>query len=217
MMRFLSSPQPTAKYRSWANDFIVCPPFVAVYIQEGVIFMSVTKEEILDLFRQSESRMQETEKMMRENAKQIKEVSRAIGRLGNRLGEFVEEMVRPAAVRLFQERGIAVHQVAQRVYLERDGYATEIDLMVINGTDVILIEAKSALSVQDIDEHLERLAHFKNLSPQYLDFNVMGAVAGMVVPDDAARYAYRKGLFVLGQSGETVTIRNDLNFQLAVW
>ena len=45
----------------------------------------------------------------------------------------------------------------------------------------------------------------------------MGAVAGMVVPDDAARFAYRQGLFVLAQSGESVTIRNDANFQPGVW
>jgi hypothetical protein len=179
--------------------------------------MSITKEEILDLFRQSDTRMQETEQMMKENAQQIKEVNRAIGRLGNRLGEFVEEMVRPAAVRLFQERGIAVHQVSQRVYAERDGDSMEVDLLVVNGTDAILIEVKSALSVQDIDEHLDRLSRFKKLSPQYQDFNVMGAMAAMVVPDDAARYAYRKGLFVLGQSGETVTIRNDEAFRPATW
>lgn len=172
--------------------------------------MSITKEELLDLFRETDLRMRETDR-------QIKEMNRAIGRLGNRLGEFVEEMVRPAAVRLFQERGIAVHQVSQRVYAERDGESMEVDLLVVNGTDVILIEAKSALSVQDVDEHLDRLGKFKKLSPQYRDFNVMGAIAGMVIPDDAARYAYRKGLFVLGQSGETVMIRNDGAFRPKVW
>jgi hypothetical protein len=41
--------------------------------------------------------------------------------------------------------------------------------------------------------------------------------SGLVTPDDTARYAYRKGLFVLGQSGETVEIRNDLGFTPTVW
>jgi hypothetical protein len=45
----------------------------------------------------------------------------------------------------------------------------------------------------------------------------MGAVAGMVVPEESARFAYRQGLFVLAQNGEMVTIRNDLNFQPGVW
>ena len=46
---------------------------------------------------------------------------------------------------------------------------------------------------------------------------MMGAVAGMVVPEDTARFAYRQGLFVLAQSGDTVTIRNDEDFQPGVW
>jgi len=186
--------------------------------------MSITKEEILDLFRETDLRMQETDRRMKETdrivketSRQVKEMNRAIGRLGNRLGEFVEEMVRPAAVRLFQQRGIAVHQVAQRIFLERNGYATEIDLMVVNDTDVVLIEVKSALSLQDVDDHLDRLQHFKMLSPQFKDCRIMGAVAAMVLPDDAARYAYRKGLFVIGQSGDTVTIRNDQAFKPAAW
>ena len=144
-------------------------------------------------------------------------MTRAIGRLGNRLGEFVEEMVRPAAVRLFQDRGIAMHQVFPSAFAERGGDAMEIDLLVVNGSDAILIEAKSELRVDDVREHLDRLPRFKKLFPQYAGFRVMGAVAAMVVPEDAARFAYRPGLFVLGQSGETVTIRNDDRFQPAVW
>ena len=200
--------------------------------------MSATKEEVWELLREVARRSDETDRQMKETAAQMKETDRkmqetaaqmkdtdrkvkemtaSIGRLGNRLGEFVEEMVRPAAVRLFQQRGIAVHQVFPRAYAERDGDAMEIDLLVVNGTDAILIEAKSALGVQDVNDHLDRLGRFKKLFPQYRDFQAMGAVAAMVVSDDAARYAYRKGLFVLGQSGDTVTIRNDAAFQPAVW
>ena len=46
---------------------------------------------------------------------------------------------------------------------------------------------------------------------------VMGAVAAMVIPDNVARYAYSKGLFVIGQSGEHLEIRNDAEFQPTVW
>jgi hypothetical protein len=32
-----------------------------------------------------------------------------------------------------------------------------------------------------------------------------------------ARYAYRKGLFVLAQSGDSIVIRNDARFVPAIW
>ena len=65
-----------------------------------------------------------------------------------------------------------------------------------------------------MDEHLERLAKFKQLMPRYRDVNALGAVAGMIVTDEVANYASRQGLFVLSQSGESVVILNDANFDL---
>jgi len=51
----------------------------------------------------------------------------------------------------------------------------------------------------------------------YAGFRVMGAVAGMVVPEAAARFAYRQGLFVLAQSGDSMAIGNDEHFTPGVW
>ena len=167
--------------------------------------------------QETDRKMQETDRQMKETDRKLKEVTTAIGRLGNRLGEFVEEMVRPAVVRLFQQRGIAVHQVFRGAYAERDGDAMEIDLLVVNSLDVVLVEVKSELKADDVKDHVSRLVRFKKLFPQYAGFRVMGAVAGMVVPEAAARFAYRQGLFVLVQSGESMTIGNDENFTPGVW
>jgi hypothetical protein len=45
---------------------------------------------------------------MKETNRQIKSMSKKIGELGNRLGEFVEEMIKPSVVKLFQEGDTAV-------------------------------------------------------------------------------------------------------------
>jgi hypothetical protein len=76
---------------------------------------------------------------------------------------------------------------------------------------------KSKLNQRDVDEHLERLTKFKQFMPRYRDVNALGAVAAMVVPEEVAHYAYRRGLFVLAQSGESVIILNDAQFQPRVW
>ena len=87
----------------------------------------------------------------------------------------------------------------------------------LNDTEAVLIEVKSKLTQRDVDEHLERLAKFKHFMPRYRDVKALGAVAGMVVPDAVASYAYRRGLFVLAQSGESVIILNDAQFQPQIW
>ena len=140
-----------------------------------------------------------------------------IGKLGNRLGDFIEDAVRPAAVRLFQGRGIAVHEVQQNVTVQRGEEGLEIDLMVVNDSEAVAVECKSNLKIDDVNEHLDRLAKLKRLLPRYASFKVMGAVAAMVIPDNVARYAASKGLFVIGQSGEDMAIRNDEDFTPAVW
>ena len=168
-------------------------------------------------FQETDRKFQETDRKFQETDRKIKEMTISIGRLGNKLGDFVEEMVRPAAVRLFQERGIAVHEVHRQVVANRQGAAIEVDLLVVNDEDVVAIECKSTLSVDDVNEHLVRLGKLKELLPSYADKRVLGAVTGMVIPDHVATYAYRQGLFVLAQSGESVVILNDANFQPKAW
>ncbi len=155
--------------------------------------------------------------LQRETAREIKEVNKSIGRLTNRLGEFVEEAVRPAAVKLFRERGIDVHEVQQNIVVKRDGEGLEIDLLVVNDKDTVAIECKSNLSIDDVNEHLERLEKMKRLIPRYKDNRILGAVAGMVIPENVAIYAIRKGLYVIGQNGEHLELRNEESFAARVW
>ena len=160
---------------------------------------------------------QETDRKFQETDRKIKEVNLQLGKLGNRLGDFIEEAVRPSAVRLFRERGIDVHEVHQKIDAQRGNEGVEVDLLVVNDTDVIAIECKSNLSVDDVKDHLERLSKIKRMLPTYADKRIMGAVAAMVIPDAVALYAYRHGLFVIGQNGEQLHIRNKEGFNPAVW
>lgn len=167
--------------------------------------------------QETDRRMQETDRMMQETDRKIKEVTASIGRLGNKLGDFVEEMVRPAAVRLFHEQGIDVHEVHRNVEAQRGDEGIEVDLLVVNDSDVVAIECKSTLSVDDVNAHVERLSKLKRLLPSYHDKRVMGAVTGMVIHDHVARHAYGQGLYVIAQSGEHLLIRNGAGFVPKVW
>ncbi len=195
----------------------------------------LTYDDILRLFQETNLLMKalfvsqkETDRKFQETSieikalnektsREIKAVNESIGRLGNRLGDFVEEMVRPAAVRLFREQEIDVHEVHRGVEASRGGEDIEIDLLVVNTRDVVAVECKSSLSIDDVNQHLTTLAKFKRMLPSYAKKNVMGAVAAMILPDNVARYAYRKGLFVISQSGDHLMIRNDAKFKPQIW
>jgi hypothetical protein len=178
-------------------------------------------QETKRMSQETERRFQETDRQFKATDQKLKQesekLSKALGRLGNRLGDFIEDAVRPAAVRLFQGRGIEVHEVHQNIEAQRGEEGIEVDLMVVNDMEVVAIECKSNLTLDDVREHLERLGKLKRLLPTYRDKRVLGAVAAMVIPDNVAKFAYRQGLFVIGQSGEHLRIRNGAEFTPKAW
>ncbi len=107
--------------------------------------------------------------------------------------------------------------VSQRVKKRRGGDTLEIDVLVVNAGHVVVVEVKASLSVETVREFLDGLQQFRDFFPEYADGQVHRAVAGMQIEDGADRYAYRQGLFVLAQTGDTVNILNDAQFQPKVW
>ncbi|RLG55587.1 MAG: DUF3782 domain-containing protein, partial [Candidatus Hydrothermarchaeota archaeon] len=88
-------------------------------------------------------------------------------------------------------------------------------IVATNGRQVLVVEVKNKLKKSHIDNFLEdQLPEFKRLFPQYRDKELWGAVGGLVVKDEVARYAERKGLFVLTQTDEGgATIINKERFK----
>jgi hypothetical protein len=92
-----------------------------------------------------------------------------------------------------------------------------VDLMVINDKDVIAIECRSNLSIDDVNEHITTLKKIKRMQPRYKNDRILGAVAGMVIPEQVAIYAMRKGLYVIGQNGDHLELQNAANFTPKSW
>jgi hypothetical protein len=208
--------------------------------------MTTTLDQVLDLFKQvaqaqqeTEIRFQETERLLREQSletdRSFQETDRAlqefiaenkegfsklrkeISDLNKSWGRFVENMVAPACETFFQDRGIPVHRVMQRVENRGGSENMEIDILVTNQDHVLVVEVKSRLSVRDVQDFMEDLHQFRRLFPEYNKKHLYGAVAGIDIEEKADKYAYRQGLFVLTQSGETMTVLNGDQFQPKNW
>ncbi len=173
-------------------------------------------QEVWELFRETDRRFKENERRWEKTSRDVARATKAVDALTGKWGRFVEGLV-PAVERLFQPRGIPVDKVFQRVKAHKNGREIEIDVLAINQGHVVLIEAKSTLSVEKVNEHLQKLREFKFFFPEYADRKVVGAVAGIVIEESADRDAYKCGLFVIGESGETVKILNDKKFVPRTW
>ncbi len=143
--------------------------------------------------------------------------SREVAGLTTRWGQFVENLVEPAVVRLFRERGIDVQETARRMTSRRPGAEMEVDIFAVDGDVAVVVEVKSRLSRQDVDDVLARMGRFRQAFPHYGGYRLYGAVAAIEIDQGADRYAYQNGLFVIRQNGDAVEIANDAAFAPTAW
>ena len=161
--------------------------------------------------------MEELKRGIAKLEKTVERTSKAVDSLTTRWGRFVEELVEPAVIKLFQAKGIDVKEVYPRARSKRYATPMEIDILAVDETKLVLVECKSRLSKDDVDEFLEKLPQFKLAFSHYKNYQVYGAVAGIEINEGIDRYAYRKGLFVIKPSGDTVAIINDESFKPSSW
>ena len=207
----------------------------------------LTKQDILDLLdrqaKEFHERMLESDRNMaksrlefeksrmefdeilkrsqKESEKSRKDFNKRLGEVTGVWGKFVAEMVKPRIIKMFKDKGIMIRTALQNVVgLIGDKKYYEIDLLLINSQIAVAVEVKSSLSVDDVKEHLDRLEKIQKVQPERINMasaTLYGAVAGIIVENDADKYAYKHGLFVLRQKGSIVQIMNDKEFVPKEW
>jgi hypothetical protein len=147
----------------------------------------------------------------------VAQTNQAVNALTSRWGRFVENLVAPAVLRLFQSRRIEVQEVYQRVRSARGGRNLEVDILAVNDDVAVVIEVKSRLTQTNMRQVLSTLDQFKSAFPHYANYSIYGAVAAIEIDGDVDTYAENQGLFVIQQSGDSVYISNEANFTPRAW
>ena len=153
--------------------------------------------------------------------KSREEFHKQIGEITGTWGKFVSEMVRQKIIELFQTKGIQMKVSVQSVKgFTGNRIDYEVDLVLMNTDIAVIVEIKSTLRPKDVDEHIERMEKIKLIPPKIINLSgltLYGAVAGMIIENNADRYAYQKVFFVIRQKGSIVEIVNDEKFHPKEW
>ena len=128
-------------------------------------------------------------------------------------GKLMEALVDGDLVSLLKKRGISVTHTWTNLKMRVEDYRREVDILAVNGNEVVAVEVKTTMKVADVNYFLEMLPLFKKLAPEYRDCTVFGAVAYLKADENSDAYAERKGLFVIRATGSSASITNDDNFQ----
>jgi len=202
---------------------------------------AVTYEGVLELIRQVTEQMkvqsEETTKQMRiqseETAKQmrmqseeterkIQATNRLVGGLGSRVGDIIECMVGGGKiVAQFKALGhnIITHSRSKNFGEEGTEESGEIDLYLENGDVAVFIEVKTKLTNSDVLEHVERIQKYRDwIETKGGDKRrFIGAVAGAVVERHVAKFALKKGFYVIVQTGVDTEIIAPKEFVPKEW
>ena len=162
-------------------------------------------------FAETSEQMKETDKQIQKSAEQIRRTSQEVGKLGSRVGDMVEDMVGGGNI-VAQFCDLGHHVIAhsrRKIFGERGTDASgQIDLFLEDGDIAILVEVKTTLKNEDILDHIERMEKYRN----WVDASgsdkkrYIGAVASPFVEENVAKFAHRKGFYVIVQSGDIFEI-----------
>ncbi|MDR3199785.1 MAG: hypothetical protein LBU34_18110 [Planctomycetaceae bacterium] len=160
-------------------------------------------------FQETDRKIQETALQIKETDKQIKETNKKIAELGDRIGQIIEAMVEGNIVQKFNDLDYSFNRYMPHVeFINKElGICGEIDFMLENCDTALLVEVKTHLTIPDVKDHIKRLEKYR----LYQDATgrpckLLAAAAGGVISQNVCDYVLKQGLFLIRQSGESVTI-----------
>ena len=161
-----------------------------------------------------ELHVQSIQRMERSIDKSIaKAVNQIAGLFTTQWGQLVESLVEPGCVEQFRKIGIDISRTMQRIErADPDGRQMEIDVLLVNGKEIVAVEVKAKLKVANVEKHEENLGRFREVFHEYRDKEVLGAVAALSFDSDSDKYAWRRGMFVLKPEQGLVQIANGADF-----
>jgi len=168
-----------------------------------------TDRQIKESQQETARRQEEAAQQQKETDRQIKDINKRFGEYSNRLGEIAEYMIAPNLRDKFFELGLDFPRANRNMDVSdrKNNIFMEIDVMLENGDRALLVEVKTKLLSDDVNAHIERLEKMRKYADLHGDKRAfLGAVAGVVMPDNIRNLALNNGLFVIEPSGETFNI-----------
>ena len=166
--------------------------------------------EITKSQKESEQRRKELELQMKETDRRLK---KAEGLFTTQWGKLMETLVEGDLLKLLKQKNIRVDDTTMNMkgcYKEENW---EIDMLASNGEEIVLVEVKTTLNLQDVKDFVDKLKKFTTWKPIYKEKKMYGAVAYLKADQGSARYAEKQGLFVIRATGSSSSIINKKDFK----
>jgi hypothetical protein len=169
-------------------------------------------KETEQAIKETQQAHKETEQAVKEAQTAIKETQRNINGLSNTLGSLVEHIMTPGLPRKFREFGFTFDRVTTVKWAVEGSIYTQIDGLLENGSQAMVVEVKTTLRHENVDEHLERMEKVRIYADEHGDRRqFLGAIAATITDESTRKYALKNGFFMIEPSGEDVKVTEPIS------
>ena len=170
--------------------------------------------------KETSERQKETDRQIKETAKQMKKTDEKFGKLSNRFGELAEHLVVPNIKEKFNALGFTFVRASQNIEITdlAGNCLAEVDILLENGSIVMVLEIKSKPSYDDVADHIKRMEIMRRDADARNDKRMLqGAVAGAIMTSEVRKHIQKNGFYAIEQTGDTVKINTPEGFKARQW
>ena len=167
-------------------------------------------EDRKEFDRNFDRNMEKMRAAMEETDRKIKEVSAQISGIGNNNGYYSETFFQDIFERRLEFGGIKYDEMVANFGIKDRTRKMEVDIALINGDSVALIEAKYRIHPEFIKEFAEkRVEKFRAYFPEYKDYKIYLGVAGFSFDDTVPVEAKKYGVGIVKPVGEGIEVEAE--------
>ena len=147
------------------------------------------------------------EKSNAEFEKWRKEMQKKIGGIGESNGDVAEEAIYNVLKKDMTFAGIKFDFIRNNIQLQSEDHRTltELDLLLVNGDTVSLIETKYKVEQKDISYLINKqLPYFRECHPKYDNHKIVLGIGGLSFDSDAELYANANGIGIIKVIGDKI-------------
>ncbi|MEO0178096.1 MAG: NERD domain-containing protein, partial [candidate division WOR-3 bacterium] len=155
-------------------------------------------KELAEKHAETEEQIKKLSIQISKVSEEVRNTTKAVANLNGIWQDYTEDTIREGLKYALSKLGFKGFKVMSNVKVEKGDDNMEVDGIVLGDDYVIVLEVKTTLRVDDVDEFVEELEkRFLKFFPEYKGYKLYGAVAGMKFHQFADRYANKRGLIVL--------------------
>ncbi len=181
----------------------------------------LSADVIWKMFAETNRRQQETDRLRKESDKRIeamrkdtdKEIkaisqlvksnSQEISGVGKGNGRVAEDFFYHSFDKKMKVDNINYDYLHRSLNRKSGELKGEYDIVLINSKSLLLIEVKYRLKSKDVEKfYTKQIPAFKQLFPEYSNYTMYAAVAGLSVDSHAEEEAKKNGILTFTQSGQ---------------